>query len=355
MEIIPVNLSSHPYSIHLSADEREWGPLIQSLIPFKKVIILTNPKVARFCQPVLKRVLSSIRVVHQTLLLPDGERFKNLATVAKAYKGFLKLRADRSTPVLLLGGGVLGDLGGFATATYLRGLPFIQVPTTLVAQVDSSIGGKLGIDLPEGKNLVGVFQQPQAVISHIPFLKTLSKREILGGLGEVLKYGVIEDSELFRFVMREKENIVAGDTEMLFKIVLRSSKIKAQVVAEDEKETRGRRLILNFGHTFGHALERLTKYRKFHHGEAIAVGMNLAACISQKLGFCTRETAMEVEDGVRKMDLPLLPPSFAKQEWIRALEVDKKSREGMIQFVFLKRIGEVVVEAISPRALVKLL
>lgn len=354
MKIISVNLN-HPYSIHLSADEGEWGPLFENLLPSKKIIIVTNSKVSRLCQPVLKRVLSRIRVASQTLLLPDGERFKNLATVAKAYQGFLKLRVDRSTPVLLLGGGVLGDLGGFATATYLRGLPFIQVPTTLVAQVDSSIGGKLGIDLPEGKNLVGVFQQPRAVISHIPFLKTLPKREIMGGLGEVLKYGAIEDPELFRFVIREKENIAAGDTEKLFKIVLRSSKIKAQVVAEDEKETRGRRLILNFGHTFGHALERLTKYRRFHHGEAIAVGMHLAAWISQRLGFCTRETAMEMEDGIRKMDLPLIPPSFAKQDWIRALEVDKKSREGMIQFVFLKRIGEVVVDSISPRELVKLL
>lgn len=355
MKTVHVDLSNAPYPIHVFKDESDWGPLLQSLISASRVIILTNARVARLYLPVLKRALSKIKVRVETILLPDGERYKNLSTVARAYRGFIRLKADRSTMVLLLGGGVLGDTGGFAAATYMRGLPLIQIPTTLVAQVDSSIGGKLGVDLPEGKNLVGVFQQPRAVLSFIPFLRTLPQREIRGGLGEVLKYGIIEDPEIFRLVTQEREKIFSGNPEIFSEIVFRSSEIKAKVVSEDEKETSGRRLILNFGHTFGHAVERLTRYRKFHHGEAIAIGMVMAARLSHRLGYCSEETASGIEAGLRNVGLPASPPDYSREAWVRALEVDKKSREGMIRFIFIKRIGEVTVMPIQPKELVRLL
>jgi 3-dehydroquinate synthase len=251
-----------------------------------------------------------------------------------------------------LGGGVLGDLGGFAAATYLRGLSFVHIGTTLVAQVDSSIGGKLGVDLPEGKNLVGVFRQPKAVLSHVPFLKTLPKREVLGGLGEVLKYAVISDPTLLDLVLPRREAILKGDEDIFYEIVRRSSAIKARVVSADEKES-SLRMILNFGHTFGHAIERLMNYRKYLHGEAIGIGMVIAARLSDTLGFCSTGDAKIVIQAVRQVGLPTETPRFTDAQWIRALEVDKKSRGGKIHFVFMKKIGDVAVQPFAAADLVK--
>lgn len=350
-EIIPVNLAT-PYRIHVSGEGNSgWTAPIVQAVGGRTPIVLTNPRVAKFCLPALKKNSEFRKLNFKTLLLPDGERFKTLATVAKAYRGLVKLGADRSTPILLLGGGVLGDLGGFAAATFLRGLPFVQIGTTLVAQVDSSIGGKLGVDLPEGKNLVGVFGQPKAVVSHVPFLTTLPKRELVGGLGEVIKYGVIRDERLFEIVQKDLKKILKADGEALFEIVRRSSEIKAAVVSADEKES-SLRMILNFGHTFGHALERLTGYRKFHHGEAVGVGMVIAARLSERLGFCSKAEAETVRRAVEAAGLPTTCPRFPSERWQAALEVDKKSRGGMIHFVFMKRIGEVATQPIAPKELV---
>jgi 3-dehydroquinate synthase len=353
-ETIQVRLGAQGYPIHIATEAAGWAEPLASLIGNRKTVVLTTPRVTRLCLPLLKKELDSRKISYRSLQIPaDGERFKNLSTVAKAYKGLVRLGVDRSALVLLLGGGVLGDLGGFVAATFLRGLSFIHLPTTLVAQVDSAIGGKLGIDLPEGKNLVGLFQQPKAVLSYIPFLKTLPEREIRGGLGEVIKYGVIRDPSLFHLVQTETERIFARDPEILREVVARSAAIKAKVVEEDEKETSGVRMILNFGHTFGHALERLRKYRGIHHGEAVAVGMALAATISHRLGFCSEAAAGEVRRGIERIGLPADLPRFPRKEWLRSIEVDKKSREGMIHFVFLKEIGQVVVQPIAPEDLVK--
>jgi 3-dehydroquinate synthase len=349
MEKIPVSLPRNPYDIHVTgSSDTDWAEPIAALVQNRTPVVLTNPKVAKLCLPALKKAL---KIPLKTLLIPDGERFKTLETVAKAHRGLVKLGADRSTPVLLLGGGVVGDLGGFVAATHLRGLPFVQIGTTLVAQVDSSIGGKLGVDLPEGKNLVGVFGQPKAVESHLPFLKTLPRRELVGGLGEVLKYGVIRDPGLFDIVGRDIAKILKGDEFVLFEIVRRSAAIKAQVVAADERES-SLRMILNFGHTFGHALERLTGYRTYHHGEAVGIGMTIAAALSERLGFCSQAEAGRVRESVAAAGLPTSAPMHSKARWKAALEVDKKSRDGMIHFVFMKRIGEVVTQPIAPRELV---
>ena len=354
MEMISVSLGSDSYPIRITEEGSDWIETLVSFLNGCSPIILTNPKVRRLCLPTLQKGLTRAGLRPMVLLIPDGERFKNLATVAKAYRGLLKLGADRTIPMILLGGGVVGDLGGFAAATFLRGLSFIHVGTTLVAQVDSSIGGKLGVDLPEGKNLVGVFRQPQAVFCHIPFLKTLPRRDLVGGLGEVIKYGVIEDPDLLEIVRSQRDDILKGNEKILFEIVRRSAAIKARVVSADEKET-SLRMILNFGHTFGHAIERLTRYRKYHHGEAIGIGMSIAAKLSHHFGFCPREQALELSDAIQESGLPTEAPRFTAAQWNRALEVDKKTRGGMIHFVFMRRIGEVTVQPTRPSELVKCL
>ena len=351
-ETIRVPLPDHPYSIHVSGEGDDWTAPLSPILQGKVPVVLTNPRVAKFCLPALKKGLAALGVRPKVVLIPDGERFKNLATVARAYRGLLKAGADRTTPVLLLGGGVVGDLGGFAAATYLRGLPFVQIGTTLVAQVDSSIGGKLGVDLPEGKNLVGVFGQPRAVLSHVPFLRTLPRRELVGGLGEVVKYGAIRDPHLFEIVEKNRACLLKGDEGVLFEIVRRSSSIKAEVVGQDEKES-SLRMILNFGHTFGHALERLTGYRKYLHGEAVGIGMTIASALSERLGFCSRAEAEKVRNAVVAAGLPVAWPRFPAARWRAALEVDKKSRGGMIHFVFLKRVGEVTTHPVSAKELVE--
>jgi 3-dehydroquinate synthase len=353
MPTIAVNLPQSAYDIHVSgADDPDWTEPLAAIVQGRSPVVLTNSRVAKLCLPALKRGLARRRISVETLFLPDGERFKNLATVERVHRGLVRLGADRTTPVLLLGGGVVGDLGGFVAATYLRGVPFVQIGTTLVAQVDSSIGGKLGVDLPEGKNLVGVFGQPRAVLSHVPFLKTLPRRELVGGLGEVIKYGVIRDPGLFDLVRRNLVGIVKGESGLLLEIVRRSAEIKAGVVAADERES-SLRMILNFGHTYGHALERLTRYRKFHHGEAVGVGMVVAARLSERFGFCSRDDAERVREAVSAAGLPTQAPRFPKTRWRAALEVDKKSRDGMIHFVFMKRIGEVVTQPVAPGDLVE--
>lgn len=353
MQTIAVNLPRDAYAIHVSGSkDDDWTGSVADFLQGRVPIVLTNPKVAKLCLPALKKGLARRKIFPKILLLPDGERFKNLETVTAAHRKLVKLGADRSTPILLLGGGVIGDLGGFVSATYLRGVPFVQIGTTLVAQVDSSIGGKLGVDLPEGKNLVGVFGQPKAVVSHVPFLKTLPRRELVGGLGEVVKYGVIRDPELFDHVRLNLPQIVKGDEDLLFEIVRRSAAIKADVVAADEKES-SLRMILNFGHTFGHALERLTHYRKYHHGEAVGIGMVIAARLSERLGFCSKDQADRVREAVAAAGLPTAAPRYPKARWQAALEVDKKSRGGMIHFVFMKRVGDVVTQPIAPKELVK--
>ncbi len=352
MSISWVKTPSKKYPVFVTGERERahWLKPLKKIVGSSRLLVLTSPRVARHAGKVLQEALGALRLPHHILSIPDGEENKHLHTVAKTYAGFVKHKADRGTKVLILGGGVLGDMGGFAAATFLRGLDFIQVPTTLVGQVDSSIGGKLGIDLPEGKNLVGVFQQPEAVFCHTPFLKTLPLRELRGGLGEVIKYGVIDDPGLFRFVSLNIRKILAADPASLLEIVKKSVAIKARVVSEDEKES-GLRMILNFGHTYGHAVERLTCYRKFHHGEAVGVGMVWAAKLSYGMGLCSRQDFEAVADLVARTGLPTVMPRFAPSQWKRALEVDKKSRDGLIRYVFMRKIGQVETRPISPQDL----
>jgi 3-dehydroquinate synthase len=253
-----------------------------------------------------------------------------------------------------LGGGVIGDLGGFVAATYLRGVPYVQVPTTLAAQVDASIGGKTAVNHPLGKNLIGAFHQPRLVFSDIQVLSTLSRREYLSGLAEVIKYGVIADAAFFKFLEKEIESIVKREESALRHAIRRSCEIKASVVQEDEREG-DRRRILNYGHTLGHALEAVTGYRRYLHGEAVSIGMGFAARLARNLGFCDRETENRQVRLIQRAGLPAVLPKTRIADILRAMKVDKKVKDGSIHFVLADKIGHVLIQPLSAKEVTGLL
>ncbi len=293
--------------------------------------------------PALRRSFRDHDLKTDYLILPDGERHKTLETVRTAYDWLLQRNADRQVVLVLLGGGVLGDVGGLVAATFLRGVHYVQVPTTLVAQVDSSVGGKVGVDHKEGKNLIGAFYQPDYVHCDVGYLETLPEREYLCGLAEVIKYALIADADFFDFLQKQRIEILRREPEPLKQIVQACCAIKANVVMEDEKEVSGRRMILNFGHTVGHAIEQLTSYEKFNHGEAVAIGMVAAARLSAQLGYCSETVAQEVSDIVAAYGLPIQQPRYPRRRWEKSIQRDKKVRGDQVHFVFLKGIGTVKV------------
>ncbi len=350
MQKIRVNLKDRSYPIYVGRSSQLFRRLAAQLGD-RTPHLITSRLIQRHCLPELRRRLKRpLRVT----LMPDGERFKNEKTVARLYQQLIRQGIDRKSPLLLLGGGVVGDVGGFVAATLLRGLPYFQIPTTLVAQVDSAIGGKVGMDLPEGKNLVGSFYQPAAVFSCLPFLRSLPIRELRAALGEILKYGLIADPALYRLVIRNQKKILQRDLSLLEEIVVRSARIKARLVSRDEREETGLRRLLNFGHTFGHAIEKLTRYRRYRHGEAVAIGIVLAASLSSRLGYCSPKRTQQIRADFTKLGLPVDPPRFPRSAWLRAIGVDKKREGRMIRFVFLKGVGQVVIRPISPERLVDL-
>jgi len=309
----------------------------------KKIIILTNSTVGKIYLKTIATALTKHFEV-AVIKIPDGERYKNLNTVSKIYAQLVKLKADRQSLLLALGGGVVGDIAGFVAGTYLRGIPFVQVPTTLLAQVDSSVGGKTGVDLASGKNLVGVFHQPKLVFIDTLFLKTLPKRELLAGMAEVIKYGAIRDEGLFARVEALAESILQGEYELLKTIVRRSCEIKADIVEQDEFETTGLRSLLNFGHTVGHAVETVTGYRRYLHGEAIAMGMVFAAKKSLRLGFCHAQEIERLERLLKIFNLPTELPKLPLPKLKRTLLADKKRVSSFINFVYLRKVGEAFVQ-----------
>ena len=348
-----INVDLGPRSYPIWCDSAGYVRLTARL-KSTRPILLTTPTVRRWCAPRFFKKLN-IKSGWRILEIPDGERFKNLATVTQLYRQLIRLKADRTTPLLILGGGVVGDLGGFVASTYLRGVPYYQIPTTLLAQVDSSVGGKVGVDLPEGKNLVGAFYQPKAVLTDVTFLQSLPERELTDGLAEVVKYALIGDPALLRLLLRTRAALFSRKSDRLQEVVVRSIRIKAKTVSMDEREQGGIRRLLNLGHTVGHALEKLTRYRRYRHGEAVAIGLDAAARISYRLGLCSQAVASEVHKSLEALGLPTKLPRFVSAAWLRAIGVDKKIEQGMIQFVFLKKIGQVVARPISPRHLVELL
>jgi 3-dehydroquinate synthase len=274
--------------------------------------------------------------------VPDGEAYKSLNWASRLYDIMVEHRMDRRSPVIALGGGVIGDLTGFVAATYMRGVPFIQVPTSLLAQVDASVGGKVAVDHPRGKNLIGAFYQPELVLISLDTLRTLSDRELRAGLAEVIKYGVIADEALFVYLERHIERVLARDEDALAHLVARSCEIKAEVVAGDERE-QGRRAMLNFGHTTGHALEAHLGYGSLLHGEAVAIGMLAAARLAERMGMLDAAPVERIRNLVERTGLPVFCGNMDIEAVMNLMQHDKKAVGGRLRFVLPTRIGEVIL------------
>ena len=304
---------------------------------FSSVQVVTSLKVWKAVGRAMPRVTG--RKLMRAHEFNDAETAKNLQTVEEIVRSLVKAGADRQAVVIAVGGGVVGDVAGFAAASYLRGVALVQVPTTLVAQTDSAIGGKTGVNLPEGKNLVGAFYPPKLVLVDPELLVTLPEREFRGGLAEVIKYGVIADAKLFAFLEKNFDSILARDKEALEHVIVRSVQIKADVVSKDEREL-GLREILNFGHTFGHALESVTGYRRYQHGEAVAWGMMAAALYGHEIGVTPAADASRIISLVRRMGKLPSWPVVAPQRLIELMGSDKKTRGGQLRFVLTPRIGK---------------
>jgi 3-dehydroquinate synthase len=311
---------------------------IANIGKFSSVHVVTSRRVWSAVGKLVSRGLGGVRAV-QLHTFKDGETAKNLKNVEGIARSLVKAGADRNAVVIAVGGGVVGDVAGFAAASYLRGVALVHVPTTLVAQTDSAIGGKTGVNLPEGKNLVGAFYPPRMVVVDMNVLKTLPQREFCGGLAEVIKYGVIADARLFAFLEKNVEKLLARDSLALGHVIARSVEIKAEVVEKDERES-GLREILNFGHTFGHALESATGYRKYQHGEAVAWGMMAAALFGHEIQITPAADASRIISLIRRMGKLPAWPNVAAKRLIERMGSDKKTRNGKLRFVLTPGIGK---------------
>ena len=349
MQTLKVALGERSYPIHIGAGLLTRAELIADRLPKKKVAIITNATVGPLYLAPLARALEARGVEVVPITLPDGEQHKNWETLNRIFDALLERRCERGTTLIALGGGVVGDLAGFAAAAFLRGVPYIQVPTTLLAQVDSAVGGKTAINHPLGKNMIGAFYQPRAVIADTDTLATLAPREHAAGLAEVIKYGLIRDPALFEWLEKNMARLVKREAEPLAHAIERSCAIKAEIVAQDERED-GVRALLNFGHTFGHAIEAGTGYGTWLHGEAVGAGMALAARLSQRLGLIGPEVVHRVDAILKTAGLPARAPDLGLARYLELMGHDKKVEGGRIRFVLLKRVGEAFVSADVPPA-----
>lgn len=342
---LAVDLGDRSYPIFIAAGVLEEDACLAPYIASKQVCVVTNetvaPLYAQRLSETLHRAVPELQLA--TVTLPDGEAHKNLTTLNTIFDGLLSARHSRKTTIIALGGGVVGDMAGFAAACYQRGVPFIQVPTTLLSQVDSSVGGKTGVNHALGKNMIGAFYQPQAVLIDIDVLATLPARELAAGLAEVIKYGLIYDSTFFAWLESNIDRLNDRDSEALSYAIRRSCEIKAEVVAQDELEG-GVRAILNFGHTYGHAIETEMGYGVCLHGEAVAVGMVMACELSVKLGWVEPELLGRARNLLERAGLPVdPPPEMTKAAFIKHMSVDKKVLDGRIRLVLLQECGRAVV------------
>ncbi len=342
METLTVDLGHRSYPIHIGAGLLGRAELITSRLAQKTVAIVTNDTVGPLYLAPVRRTLETAGTKVVAVTLPDGERFKNWETLNKIFDALLENRCERGTTLIALGGGVIGDLAGFAAAIYQRGVSFIQIPTTLLAQVDSSVGGKTAINHPLGKNMVGAFHQPLAVISDTDTLSTLPAREFSAGLAEVIKYGVIHDRVFFEWLEHNMHRLTGREPEALTYAIERSCAVKAEIVAVDERE-EGLRAVLNFGHTFGHAIEVGTGFGSWLHGEAVSAGMVLAARLAQRLGLIGIGEVTRTSRLLASAGLPVLAPEFGLERYLELMGHDKKVRDGQNRFVLLRRIGEAFV------------
>lgn len=316
------------------------------------VAVITDTSVAPLYAGQVKDSLELAGLASSIITVPAGEPYKNLDTLSQIYDEMVDMRLERTSGVIALGGGVVGDMGGYAAASYMRGIPFIQVPTTLLAQVDAAVGGKVGIDHKKGKNLIGAFYQPKAVMIDTLTLKTLPERQIRAGLAEIIKHGVIRDRELFDTVATSLDAIFRVEPGIYQKLVPWNCNIKAKVVEADEREG-GLRAILNFGHTIGHAIEAAAGYDVYLHGEAIAIGMLAEAQLGEKLGITPKEAVDELHSLLRKADYPLAKPDISSDDLINAMYMDKKVSKGTLRFALPTKIGDVVIHAVNDEVLIR--
>ncbi len=342
MQTLNVALAKRSYPIHIGRGLLTDASLILPHLKRKHVAIVTNTTVAPLYLAQLSDTLQAAGVQVIPIILSDGEAYKNSDTLNSIYDALLQNRCERSTTLIALGGGVIGDLTGYAAATFLRGVPFIQIPTTLLSQVDSSVGGKTGINHPLGKNMIGAFYQPQVVLADIDTLQTLPPREFSAGVAEVIKYGLIRDAKFFDWLERHMAQLMQLDEAVLSEAIYRSCQNKADVVAKDEHE-QGERALLNLGHTFGHAIENAMGYGLWLHGEAVAAGTMMAADLSQRMDWLSANDVVRIKNSLLAANLPLVPPKLGAAKYLDLMGLDKKVENGKIRLVLQQGIGRAVI------------
>ncbi len=340
MKTLTVNLGDRSYPIYIGVELLQDPLLIQKHIQTKAVCIVSNTTVSKLYLTQLKKSLKDYRVIE--VILEDGEQFKNADSLNQIYTALLDNKFNRDSTIIALGGGVVGDIAGFSAASFMRGIPFIQIPTTLLSQVDSSVGGKTGINHPLGKNMIGAFYQPQAVIIDMHVLQTLDKREISAGLAEVIKYGLIWDQDFFDHLENHIEDLKNLNVTQLEQAIYRSCEIKAEVVSQDERES-GLRAILNLGHTFGHAIENCLGYGEWLHGEAVGCGMVMAAQMSLANGWINDIDFDRIRGLIQAAGLPIEKPQISLHDFLAAMSLDKKNKNQDIYLVLQQRIGQAIV------------
>lgn len=347
MKTLTVALGDRSYPIHVGQGLIERAELLVLRQP--KAAIVSNVTVAPLYLQRLADPLRRAGVEVVEMVLPDGERFKDWQTLNSIFDGLLEQRCERSTTLIALGGGVVGDITGFAAACFQRGIPFIQVPTTLLAQVDSSVGGKTAINHPLGKNMIGAFHQPQLVLTDTDTLNTLPDRELRAGLAEVIKYGLIRDLPFLEWLETNLESLLSREPATLAEAICRSCRNKAEVVVADEREA-GERALLNLGHTFGHAIETGVGYGEWLHGEAIAVGSMMAAELSLLMGWIDRHDLLRVERLFQRAGLPVRGPALNVERYLELMQYDKKVLDGKLRLVLLQKLGQAVLSDAAPPA-----
>ncbi len=342
ISIVRVELGPRSYEIVIgSGILADCSPFIRDRIELTHAIVITDENVETPHALALAESLVDVGIKVDLVVIEPGESSKSVEMADGLWQQLLELGADRKTVVIAVGGGVIGDLAGFVAATFARGLPFIQIPTTLLAQVDSSVGGKVGVNLPKAKNMVGAFWQPSLVLIDTQVLRTLAEREFQAGIGEVVKYGVIMDSDFFEYLERHVAGLLACDDDVLRHVVSHCCRLKADIVEQDEREESGLRAILNYGHTFGHALEAVTGYGQLLHGEAVAIGMDCASRLAERLGRLDGDVTARQQALLRSLHLPVDVPEVDQQAVVEAMRRDKKVAHGRLRFVLPTRIGSV--------------
>ena len=341
MTTLTVDLSERSYPIYIDSALLGRPELLKPYIQGKSALIVSNETVAPLYLEKTQAMLSGLR--HEAVILPDGEKYKNLEVLNQIYDSLLRNRFDRNTTVIALGGGVVGDMAGFAAASYQRGVHLIQIPTTLLSQVDSSVGGKTGVNHALGKNMIGAFYQPKAVIADTDTLDTLPERELSAGIAEIIKYGLICNAEFFEWLENNMQALLGRDNQALSYAIEISCRTKAEIVAADERES-GKRALLNLGHTFGHAIENGMGYGEWLHGEAVAAGICMAAIMSEQMGWMSENETQKTINLIEQAKLPTkAPASMSAEQFLELMSVDKKVLDGVLRLVLMKGIGKALV------------